>query len=92
MVIHNSFILLINALEIIYKEELVLLLQVKLWDLSNNEPSCVASTNPKAVSNTIAVVKLYNTACWRLLTIILLRLNCCRELCFRFPSQKIAPF
>lgn len=24
--------------------------QVKLWDLSNNQPSCVASTNPKAVS------------------------------------------
>lgn len=25
--------------------------QVKLWDLSNNQPSCVASRNPKAVSN-----------------------------------------
>lgn len=26
------------------------LLQVKLWDLSNNQPSCIASKNPKAVS------------------------------------------
>lgn len=25
--------------------------QVKLWDLSNNQPSCVASRNPKAVCN-----------------------------------------
>lgn len=24
-------------------------LQVKLWDLSNNQPSCIASRNPKAV-------------------------------------------
>jgi len=26
-------------------------MQVKLWDLSNNQPSCVASINPKAVSD-----------------------------------------
>lgn len=24
-------------------------LQVKLWDLTNNQPSCIASRNPKAV-------------------------------------------
>lgn len=27
------------------------LVQVKLWDLSNNQPSCIASRNPKAVSD-----------------------------------------
>ncbi|KAG1342839.1 putative WD repeat-containing protein C17D11.16 [Cocos nucifera] len=27
---------------------------VKLWDISNNQPSCVASTNPKAVWNTLS--------------------------------------
>lgn len=39
----NGSILLIELFSI--------LPQVKLWDLSNNQPSCVATRNPKAVRN-----------------------------------------
>lgn len=31
-------------------------MQVKLWDLSNNQPLCVASKNPKAVSDLLNVI------------------------------------
>ena len=40
-----------SILVIIINGQSQILKQVKLWDLSNNQPSCIASTNPKAVSD-----------------------------------------
>ena len=42
---HLNYILTIKI-----SAKILHMFQVKLWDLSNNHPSCVASTNPKAVS------------------------------------------
>ncbi|GMY22608.1 periodic tryptophan protein 1 like [Fagus crenata] len=40
--------IVMSILVIIINGQSQILKQVKLWDLSNNQPSCIASTNPKA--------------------------------------------
>ena len=80
------------------------LVQVKLWDLSNNQPSCVASTNPKVVSDYYSFSYIWCHEVNKNLLNILLRANIAldkfscffvddvRELSFPCPSQRTAPF
>lgn len=75
------------------------LLQVKLWDLSNNQPSCVASKTPKAVSFLllflqICLMEKYSLI-WIMMTLLTLITSILmvlyRELYFLFLSQRTTP-
>ena len=72
--------------------------QVKLWDLSHNQPSCVASKNPKVVCGFLTLVSVVLFVPMRIcsshleFSILNFLWNCVRELSFLFHSPMNAPF
>jgi len=71
-------------------------LQVKLWDLSNNQPSCLVSKNPKAVcDHNFPQISRYKKSLNMFLDVSMSHdtvPNVFRELSFLFPSQRTTLF